>query len=184
MKLRIIALTFALVITVFTWMTVYAEESTFSFETGVLNVPRVVTNSGDYATKFQMGIDSKFSLTDARKIQSHNIGDESINGTYKGVRTNFGTFNYGNTDTIIEIKGKDISVDLNSFLNGECRLSGSILDDYSMASGSYQCSDFSSGTWSSQRMNVNVEAEVLTAIIDFVPDGGGDYSSTVVGIEF
>ena len=182
MKASCSAVMFILMITVLNWAPAEAEDATFSFDTGILDVPRVVTNSGDYATQFQMGIDSKFSLTDVRKIQSYNIGDQTMNGEYDGVRNESGVFNTDSTDTTIDISSSEISVILDSFFGGECRLFGAIADDNSLASGTYQCADFTSGTWSSR--HIKVESKILTAIIDFIPDGGSSFSSRVVGIKF
>ena len=182
MRKKLIAAALVLVFISLSGLSIAEENATYDFTTGVLEIPRVKTSSGDLNVGFQIAGPNNFLLTKADWIQSSNIGNEAINGTYKGIRTNFGTFNYAATDTIITINYNEILVDIDSFLNGECRLSGSILDDYSSASGIYQCSDFTSGTWSSQR--ITVDAEVLTAIIDFISGSGASYTSTAIGVKF
>lgn len=159
-----------------------AEEASLCFETGILEVPRVVTEYGDFYTEFQLAPDGKLSLTKAWEIISKNIGDSSINGKYDGVRDYSGWFNTDSIDTTVEISGKSISLVLDAFFGGECRLAGTIANDHSYASGSYQCADFTSGKWLSR--HIRVENEILTSIIEFSPDSQNSFSSRTIGLKY
>jgi hypothetical protein len=156
------------------------NQATYNFETGVLEVPRVVTDYGDYSTEFQQDADGRFSLTKASITQSHNIGDSSINGGYDGQRE------LEPADITVSISGSDIFMSIDAFFSGEYRLTGTISSDHSMASGTYQASDFTSGTWSSRKINTvtTYDGSILIAVVNLISDSGSNYLWTVFGIDY
>ena len=87
------------------------------------------------------------------ELSDRGIGGEEISGTYDGI-TNQGPFGTDSTNTAITVDGHTINIILDAFFSGECRLNGTVADDYSSASGTYQCSNFTSGSWSSQNLNL------------------------------
>ena len=108
---------------------------------------------------------------------------ESINGSYegsmvslaKGTNTQTGICDFwdigpSRTELGLEIEGQDISITQDSFYNGECRLNGTLTADGAL--GTFQCSNFNSGDWTTNLITKTSETTLIAEISFF----GGECS--------
>lgn len=126
--------------------------STFDARTQLLTVPSVtvIQNEGSSCYSVIMSADSafKFSLHKATPIScSVNQQIISMVGFYKGT-SNGSYFGNDSVDIAVTVNEATVLIIASEFFDGECRYTGTIESDgYSISNGMYQCSDFTSGTW-------------------------------------
>ncbi|MDG2176911.1 MAG: hypothetical protein P8M72_12375 [Gammaproteobacteria bacterium] len=154
------------------------ENAQFNPLDGVLNIPYLEVGNKIYEAKLRYS-DDVFVLFSGKKILSKNIGLDDISGSYDGLSDFPGIFQTDSTDVILLIDGISIEVTLDKFFSGECRLTGVITENRSSAEGEYECSDFTSGLWVSE--NINLNFEILFADFTFDPTEGAPFGFTVIG---
>jgi hypothetical protein len=90
------------------------------------------------------------------------------------------------TDTTIEITGNDIYIVQDAFFEGVCRFSGTI-DNTSVvplsASGTYECSNFDEGTWTSTNIVLTGVDSFFAALTLEVPARGDSYTVKYIGFK-
>ena len=150
----------------------------FNPSTGELDIPYLQLGSRTFEATL-LYRDDVFILASGKNIPSTNIATSEINGTYDGLSNFPGIFQTDSTDITLIIEGDSIEVTLEKFFTGECRLTGTVADDNSNASGDYDCSDFTSGAWESSR--INLENNLLFADFEFNPSDSESFQFQVIG---
>ena len=108
-------------------------------------------------------------------------------GRYEGAMTaSISISGVSSTDTTIEITGNDIYIVQDAFFEGICRFSGTI-DNTSVvplsASGTYECSNFDEGTWTSTNIALTGVDSFFAALTLEVPARGDSYTVKYIGFK-
>lgn len=101
---------------------------------------------------------------------------ELLNGLYYGVmKSPLALFVADQTYTTIEVSGTDISITQEHILGETCIFTGQLTDHRlpASASGTYQCSDFTTGTWSSSAIAKTADDAFIAELN--VDTGNGSY---------
>ena len=142
--------------------------------------------SGVYIAKYngfleEVDVLSKYFVVPGYYYDSGNYLD--IAGTYIGDLKSSDscaahTFEMSSSETTISISGSDIEITQDAFFEGTCIFSGTISDTGIIplsASGSYQCSNFDNGTWSSGSIALTGTDSFLAVLSVDVPARGCEY---------
>ena len=114
---------------------------------------------------------------------------EQAQGGFVGKMKTYGTcsnptFAISPTDLRLSITGETVTLTQDAFHEGTCELSGSLAPNDSAEislEGTFQCSDFSSGSWSSQDIAL-IDNQVLYATIEFTTeDSNCEYQVKYLG---
>jgi hypothetical protein len=107
------------------------------------------------------------------------VAAELPDGRYEGVmKSPLSQFGVDSTDTAFEINGTGITITQEHFFGETCIFNGTV-STLLTASGTYRCSDFTEGTWSSSKM-AKTSSESFIAELD-VDDGQGGYVAKYSG---
>lgn len=115
-----------------------------------------------------------------------------ISGAYEGVMKSTDTcagysFTVSSTEIAVAIEDQSISFTQDAFYEGECRFTGTVTEsfnDFLKASGTYMCSNFDEGTWSSNSLGLTSPNTLLAEINVDVPDRGCGYTVRYAGIRY
>ena len=163
-------------------LSLHAQTPTISLETGILTVYGVT--SPDIEGRYEIILKGSDDFSSFRVVSAVPQGlSESINGSYEGSMVSLATgtntqtgicdfwdIGPSRTELGLEIEGQDISITQDSFYNGECRLNGTLTADG--ASGTFQCSNFNSGDWTTNLITKTSETTLIAEISFF----GGECS--------
>jgi hypothetical protein len=152
------------------------------------------TGGGTYTAKYngflpEADVPSQYSFVPGYYFDSGNYLD--IIGIYKGdLKSNDScaayTFEISSSDTTITISGSDIEITQDSFFEGTCIFTGTISDTGSIplnASGTYQCSNFDTGTWSSDSIALTGMDSFFAELFVDVPARGCNYNVRYSGFK-
>ena len=114
----------------------------------------------------------------------------SINGAYDGVVKSMdscagATFPISTTEFFITSSATDLSFTQDAFFDGECRFTGTISSRTERnlnANGTFKCSNFDEGTWSSKAFGLTSDLSALIVIQAEVPSRGCNYTVKYAGI--
>jgi len=131
---------------------------------------------------------SSTAETDRTLVANFVQKTELFKGRYDGVmKSPSALFGSDQAYTTFEVSGADVTITQEHFFGETCVFTGqfSVLTSPMSASGTYECSDFTSGMWSSQKIakmtydSVIVELEIdtgavtyLSNFVGFLPEGG------------
>ena len=114
-----------------------------------------------------------------------------IGGAYEGSRVSrdacaASTFAISSSDTTIVLAGNTIEITQDEFFDGTCVFSGTVADISDLplsASGTYMCSNFDQGTWSSSKIVLTgVDSFIAELSVD-VPSRGCTYTKKYSGFK-
>ena len=116
--------------------------------------------------------------------------ESNIAGNYEGSMKSTDScaglsFSVSSTDLNVAIDRDAIEFTQDAFHEGECRFTGKIsadLGDYLQANGTYMCSNFDEGTWSTESFGLTSDYTFLAEVNVEVPDRGCDYKVRYSGI--
>lgn len=146
-----------------------AEIPSLDVSSRILKIPYLKYQNGDTTLYIRAELQgsgdfSQFTLRNAVTVSAPGAVDlQNVAGQYTGVlaayvpstKTKIGPFvacpevpfNPGNADLDVSVTGSQLRIDLDVFPELVCRLEGSLIAG--MVSGTFQCSDFNSGSWTS-----------------------------------
>ena len=96
------------------------------------------------------------------------------------------SFEISSSDTTIAIADLAIEIEQDSFFEGVCVFTGTIEKSSLLplaANGTYMCSNFDEGTWSSEHVALTGEDSFLAVLDVNVPARGCEYSVTYTGFK-
>ena len=95
-------------------------------------------------------------------------------------------FSTSSSGLFVSIDGNDIVLEQDAFFEGTCRFEG-VIDGFSegvvSASGDYQCSNFDSGTWSTDRLVMTGDDSMFAELLVDVPNRGCAYTVKYLGFK-
>ena len=173
-----------------------AELPSLSEETMILHVPlaEYITDGSilHFTADLEASLDfSVFNLVSAEivdppsvDVTENNIDLAGIGGNYEGSLTAYEPgsvtkvgpfascptlpFNPGSTSMTINSDGPSIDLTIDVFPDLTCMLSGLVVGD--SVSGTFECSDFNDGNWTSSLLKTIADTEILVAGISFSGD--------------
>ena len=114
------------------------------------------------------------------------VPSKPADAIYDGVmRSPKSTFGIDDNNMTVEVEGRNITLTQDHFFGEECIYEGSIFkslprrDSSISAAGTYKCSDFTDGTWSSDYIK-GIGGDSFVAILD-ISEGGSEYEATYIG---
>ena len=156
--------------------------SSFDSTSSLLKIPELIVDENrtfEAELKYSGGL--LFELNNAVETPSKNIATSEINGTYEAVVQPGKIFSTDRGETVISFSDSYVEITIGRFFDKDCKLDGTIANTRESASGTYQCADFTSGTWESSQ--IKRTDGVLTAKFSFEPSDGMSFSLLVVGVQ-
>ena len=162
------------IISLLSTLSVHAQTPTISLGTRILTIYGVT--SPDIEGRYEIILKASEDFSSFGLVSAVPQGlSESINGSYEGSMVSLATGTNTQTDIcdfwdigpsttelILEIDEQNISITQDSFYNGECRLNGTLTADG--ASGTFQCSNFNSGDWTTNLLTKTTETTLIAEI--------------------
>jgi hypothetical protein len=101
-----------------------------------------------------------------KQIERQTLAPVNVAGAYTGKTMGVGVFGEDNTDFTVTVTGNSIHIVRSAFFDGTCIFDGTEVQMGSRiaAQGSYRCSDFSDGTWTTDDLSI-VDDTYLVATI-------------------
>lgn len=162
------------IISLLSSLSVHAQTSTISLGTGILTIYGVTSPEIDGRYEIVLQGNEDFSSFGVVSAVPQGLS-ESVNGSYEGSMVGLATgtniqtgicdiwdLGPSTTELVLEIDGKVISITQDSLFNGECRLDGTLTADG--ASGTFQCSNFNSGNWTTDLVTKTSETTLIAEI--------------------